>query len=825
MNSRTVLIILLLIISLPINAQVVLDGTLGHSGPLPGPDYQIKADLGQQHGGNLFHSFQDFNLQSFESATFSGPNSVNNVISRVTGGNPSNIDGLLRSTIPNADMYFLNPYGIMFGPNARLDVQGSFHASTADTLRLQDGGQFNARQPGNSLLTVAPVEAFGFLTNMPATITTEDSDLSVPENQTLSLIGGDLRLNGQSPIQFDEDGFAAIFARSKLSAASGRINLASVASRGEIIPHESELDLNGEGGKIQIDNTLIDVSSRGSGAVFIRGGQLAMQDSTIQANTLADLNGKNIDMRLSESIDIRGDLLAVLNQTFGKGNAGSITINTPYLEVTGSFVDASTLDVGRAGDIKVEATQMALKGGAKFSSSTLGSGQGGQLEIKVTDSISLSGLRKGIWLVNGVSYIDYPSTIASSTFGSGKSGIIIVTTDHLNLVGGLIAESSMGMGNVGDIIINADRVNLTEGAFIGTNSLIAGQAGNIKMTISDTLSMSGSRTGWYHVPGGVFKFKENQTSIQILLWGKAQASKSGIFISADTIILENEGSITTSTFGDNAGSNVSVDVNHLYLNSGGQINSSNAAFVGDIVRVGKGNSGTIQIVATGDIIASGRSERSLPSGLFTNTDSSGQGGNIEVQVNQLKLDSGGEIAAKSFNIGNAGEIIIQANSIDISNEGNISTSAEHATGGNISVNAPNLLYLRGGQITTSVGTGKGRGGDITISGPVFVVLDKGKIKAQADEGSGGNIRITSDQFIKSSDSLVSASSRLGLDGSVHIDSPDMNLDEFLVVLPGGFIENAQLPSSCNIADVSELSTFEVRTQHEGLLKMPRDFME
>jgi len=90
--------------------------------------------LGRQHGGNLFHSFQDFNLNSSESATFSGPNNVSNVISRVTGGNPSNIDGLIRSTMPNADMYFLNPYGIMFGPNAQLDVQGSFHASTADTL-------------------------------------------------------------------------------------------------------------------------------------------------------------------------------------------------------------------------------------------------------------------------------------------------------------------------------------------------------------------------------------------------------------------------------------------------------------------------------------------------------------------------------------------------------------------------------------------------------------------------------------------------------------------------------------------------------------------
>jgi len=179
MKPQFLMTILFLIISLPTQAQITTDGTLGQKLNLSGPDYQIGADLGQQQGSNLFHSFQDFNLQSHESATFSGPNQVQNVISRVTGGNPSNIDGLMRSTLPNADLYFINPEGILFGPNAKLDVQGSFHASTADYLRLKDGGRFHARQPNESLLTVAPVEAFGFLTDTPAPITLQDSQLFV----------------------------------------------------------------------------------------------------------------------------------------------------------------------------------------------------------------------------------------------------------------------------------------------------------------------------------------------------------------------------------------------------------------------------------------------------------------------------------------------------------------------------------------------------------------------------------------------------------------------------------------------------------------------
>jgi filamentous hemagglutinin family protein len=175
MKSPTILTTALLTFALPTPAQISTDGSLGPSINLPGPNFQIGSELGQQHGPNLFHSFSDFNLSSHESATFSGPNSVQNILSRVTGGNPSNIDGLFRSTIPGANVYFLNPYGIMFGSNARLDVQGSFHASTADYLRLGEDGRFDVRNPSDSILTVAPIEAFGFLTDSPASLSIEGS--------------------------------------------------------------------------------------------------------------------------------------------------------------------------------------------------------------------------------------------------------------------------------------------------------------------------------------------------------------------------------------------------------------------------------------------------------------------------------------------------------------------------------------------------------------------------------------------------------------------------------------------------------------------------
>ena len=88
--------------------------------------------------------------------------------------------------------------------------------------------------------------------------------------------------------------------------------------------------------------------------------------------------------------------------------------------------------------------------------------------------------------------------------------------------------------------------------------------------------------------------------------------------------------------------------------------------------------------------------------------------------------------------------------------------------------------------------------------PVFVILGNGQIRANADEGRGGNIRITSSQFIASPCSQVSASSRLGLDGKVEIDAPEVNLDDFLVVLPGGFVDaSGQIQPPCTVAGVAQ----------------------
>jgi filamentous hemagglutinin family protein len=175
------------------HAQITLDGSLGPRGPLTGPHYRIGPELGQIRGSNLFHSFGEFNVPTAGSVSFAGPPTIANIVSRVTGGQPSAIDGVLRSEIAGANLFLLNPSGVLFGPNARLNVQGSFHVSTADYLRFADGAKLTAHLGQESVLTVALPAVFGFLGPTPAPITIQGSTLRVAAGNALSVVGGTSR--------------------------------------------------------------------------------------------------------------------------------------------------------------------------------------------------------------------------------------------------------------------------------------------------------------------------------------------------------------------------------------------------------------------------------------------------------------------------------------------------------------------------------------------------------------------------------------------------------------------------------------------------------
>ena len=210
---------LLALCAQPLFGGVVLDGSFGTHGALPGPNFMISANLGRQVGSNLFQSFSQFNLISSQSAAFTGPANVQNILSRVTSGSPSSIDGRVSSQIQGANLFFLNPAGVMFGQHAQIDVSGSFAVSSANYVKLADGGRFNTSLGGNDMLTSAPVSAFGFLNAMPASVSIAGSTLNIAPQKSFSDVAGDIRING-----------------GKIRGGGSRVNLVSVKSSGEVAP-------------------------------------------------------------------------------------------------------------------------------------------------------------------------------------------------------------------------------------------------------------------------------------------------------------------------------------------------------------------------------------------------------------------------------------------------------------------------------------------------------------------------------------------------------------------------------------------------------------
>jgi filamentous hemagglutinin family protein len=278
LSTGLLLSVLLAVSQAQVPTAITPDGTLGTAVTQRGSVYTITAGTQPGNGPNLFHSFERFSVGTNDTARFSGPLGIENILSRVTGGQQSVIDGRLQSTIPGANLYLLNPSGVLFGPNASLDVHGSFHVSTADVLRFADGATFSANLSEKTTLTVAPPVAFGFLTEQPAPITMQGSALRVREGQALSVVGGDIQIVGGT-----------------LQAPSGRLQLASVASPGEVrfSPLELAPDLRVDGfarlGRLQLSQAaFVDASGGGDlgsggpgGTVLIRAGQLLVDDSFI----------------------------------------------------------------------------------------------------------------------------------------------------------------------------------------------------------------------------------------------------------------------------------------------------------------------------------------------------------------------------------------------------------------------------------------------------------------------------------------------------------------------------------------------------------------
>ncbi len=317
--------------------QVVVDNSFSTGGVLTGPDFLIPDSIGKTVGGNLFHSFNEFNVQAGGSATFTGPDTINNILGRVTGASPSEIDGLVKSDIAGANLYLLNPNGFLFGENAKVEVDGAFTVSTRDRIKLGENGAFLAVDPSKSVFTASSPQAFGFLGGNPAG--------NITFNGTRLITGGQVNIAG-GEVMLEQ---ARLASEGTADADSGNI----IVEADGVTIRESQLRTESAGGN--------------AGKVIISSkGPVLIENSSATSDTGEGLDrGEFIDNIRNRDVAF-GEETGLLSLATGAGNTGGITVAAPKIDLKSAGLFSLTQQdangtLGQAGGIKLQSGVTLLK--------------------------------------------------------------------------------------------------------------------------------------------------------------------------------------------------------------------------------------------------------------------------------------------------------------------------------------------------------------------------------------------------------------------------------------------------------------------------------
>ncbi|MBW4446285.1 MAG: filamentous hemagglutinin N-terminal domain-containing protein [Spirirestis rafaelensis WJT71-NPBG6] len=807
-------------------AQITPDSTLGVERSLLTPNVQINGALGDrieggaQRGSNLFHSFSQFNINNAQRVYFANPTGIQNILTRVTGKESSNIFGTL-GVQGSANLFFLNPNGILFGQNARLDVRGSFLGTTANSFVFPNALEFSATNPqAPPLLTInVPIGLqFG---SQPGGITSQGNELDVSRS-TLALIGGQITLDGST--LFANNGQVQLGATGgettvdlNVNGSNLNFNLPENASRapitlnnGAFVATSGDSAIKLVGGQINLNNGSF-ISGQNGGSISISATGLGLDNgSLIATGTQGATKAGDIQIQASDAVTVaNGSQIFSQSGNSATGNGGNIAINARKIAVTGdgteensSIIRTFTLGQGNAGNLTLNATDSVNINGGNLGMFTTGSGSTGNLRIETGT------LR--------VENANAPGGVTAIAAGSGSVGSIsIQARDAVEVINSAINAqvASSGTGRAGDIIIDTPQVNLKDGGQVRTDTFSSAKASNIVIRASEFVDISGVSPS---ASNGV------QTS-QVSSGTTSGATGNGGNITIETprLSLNQGGSVSTSSFKSrgNAG-NITIRAKDVQLDgfvrvpnerlpeqfqspSGGlfslsELNSevqgsdlnvrggtitidterlrlSNGANVSISVFLGRGQGGNLVVRATDSIDITGfgggrRTDGSFaPSGLSAElqTGGIGSGGNISVETGRLNLSNGGQISASTFNQGNAGDIAIQANQIDLRGENTFITTTvqreARGNGGNISINSDRLIVGDGAEVSSGT-FGRGNAGNLTIQANQIELFNTGGLVTTTSSGNAGDLTINTQRLTLRNGGLVQASTASGSTG-------------------------------------------------------------
>ncbi|MEG3899373.1 MULTISPECIES: S-layer family protein [unclassified Microcoleus] len=751
-QSSALIFAFLLLFPFPAIAQIIPDSSLGaeSSRTVPATINNLPSDRiegGATRGVNLFHSFREFNVGEGRGTYFANPNGIANIFTRVTGGNPSNILGVL-GVQGSANLFLLNPKGIVFGPNARLDLRGSFIGSTASGVLFDKGFEFSAANSNAvPLLGInIPVglrfrENSGTIINQSIAANPSPPDLPLPlpifnkiglavdPGQTLALVGGDIQFNG---------GIA--------TASTGQILLGSIKSPGLVQFEPTALGLNLNYGNIQnfgnieMNGASLNTSGLGGGKVDIRGSNVTLNGSGIYGLTLGNMDGRGIDIN-AQNLRLEGGA-QIFTTTLGEGKGSDINIRaTDSVEMIGLGIEGYqqlTENFQTSGTGNPFISQIVLF------TSAIGSGAAGDINIEAGRLLMSNGVVGG-----------------APTFGAGNGGNLTVRANTIDLVSSTLynGTTNQSTGQGGNITVEAQRLILRDGGAFASFSLSDGASGNIAIKASESVELSGS------LPGGL-----GQTRLG------------------------------TNTFDANGkGGDISIDTKRLSVSNGATISLTTGAIFGQLVfSTSGGTGGNLTVRASESIEVSGESRflgnaGYVASSFVTQTASSGRGGDIRLSTPKLTVQNGGVISAASLGIADAGDITINADRLQVQGIGsnsrlrsgieasagrafNAVNSTASGNAGSLNLNASQLI-LRDSAVVNVQSSGTGRAGNINVVANSIALDNKSVIDGTTVSGTGANINLQAQDIQLRRGSRITTDAGISEGGNIRINS------DILVALP------------------------------------------
>ena len=817
-----------------VKAQVTPDGTTSTT-VIP-TEAGVRIENGDRAGGNLFHSFDDFSVDVGTEAFFANPNDIVNIFSRVTGGNISNIDGMLRAN-GTANLFLINPAGILFGEGASLQLGGSFYGTTADSIVFPDG-EFSATNLDNPpLITINAPIGLNFRDNpgeiINQSIVSDEEDfpigLEVAEDKTLALIGGDIFIDG-----------------GLITTPGGRIELSSVGENSTVTITEGDfgLDFSYEGVTNFRDITLSfeavvetlgidtgDIKLQGRNISLIEGSEIAIETELGSAGNISVFATESLSLDgfvFEEETDdvfpttIRSDIILD-----GTGEGSEISIETPQLFVTdGASISATNLsdDPDSLGtNIAINTAEIEVSKESGISAAVdfdeeLGDGEGDGGNITIdTNRLTLS---EG-------------GQIDTGTFSQGDAGdLTINASESVNLIGTVpdtdipsalfadVGQDPNATGNSGNLTLTTKTLSLRDGAQISSSALNEGNGGNVTINASESILVSGFADSAEARGGGrssilvgveplIFDVDDNPV--------RTTGSGGTLDISSPEITVENGGQITANTFSLGDGGDIVLNSDRINVSQGGEI-SAGSLLEGDSLPGDdeRGDGGSLTINATESVIITGATEingETINSSIFTEAESTGDAGSIDLTTDELSISDGGSIGTNATGTGSANDLKITATNI-VLDRGEITAATAAGDRGNITLEVAENIFLDNQSRITAQAFNNANAGNIEIDTEFIVAIPdrNSDILASSQSGEGGQINISAEALFGIEERVqnditndIDATSAEGnVDGVVNIETPEVDPLRTNIDLPDRVVASDTIVSQgCNYSAGNE----------------------